>query len=147
MIKILIVEDDLNKCNQLKDSLQKKLDNLIIEERKSYQSGLKEIVNNDYDLILLDMSMPTYDDGERYRAFAGRDILQQMSRRKINVKTIIITQFETFGDDNKVSIEELRKSLEKAYNEIYCGIIYYKAGLSDWKDELISLVKKLAENN
>lgn len=145
MIKILIVEDDLNKCNQLKESLQKSLGDLIIEERRSYQSGLKEIINVKYDLILLDMSMPTYDDGERYRAFAGRDILQQMMRRKIYIKTIIVTQFETFGDDNKVSIEELKESLESTYKEIYSGIVYYNAGLLNWKEELITLVKNIIE--
>lgn len=143
MLKILIVEDDFNKCKQIKESLQKKWRDIYIDEKKSYQSGLKAIINGKYDLIILDMSMPTYDDGERFRAFAGRDILYEMQRRKKYTKTIIVTQFEAFGDDNKVSIEELKESVENNFKDIYMGIIYYNASLLNWKEEIIKIIENI----
>ena len=94
-----------------------------ITEKKSYKSGLKELINNgeDYDFILMDMSMPNFDiseeepDGGSHESFAGRDLLEQMKLREIESKVFIITQLDTFGESvNKLSLTEFAVPPTKA---------------------------------
>ena len=58
MDKILIVEDNEKKIEKLRDFLKKDFPEIDVEEKRSYNSALKEIAINydSYDLILLDMS-------------------------------------------------------------------------------------------
>ena len=138
----LIVEDDENKRKQISEFLKSEIPDIYIAERKSYQSGLKEILKGNIDLILLDMSMPTYDissteAGGRPRPFAGRDILRYMDRKKIKVPVIIVTQFETFGEaEETISLSELQTMMEKNHTNTYKGTVYYNASLNSWKDDL-----------
>lgn len=83
-MNFLIIEDDDNKIKQICEFLLSKYPTALLTTRRSYQSGLKEIINHKpYDLIFLDMSMPTFDvtpnnSGGRFRTYAGRDILEEM---------------------------------------------------------------------
>ena len=61
-MKILIVEDDENKLNNLKDFINEYyLNEVNIDICHSFQSGLESILINKYDLLLLDMSLPNFD--------------------------------------------------------------------------------------
>ncbi|KJS01331.1 MAG: hypothetical protein VR65_09270 [Desulfobulbaceae bacterium BRH_c16a] len=145
-MKILLIEDDQNKIKQLTEHLEKHIDNISIIVRKSYQSGFKEVLTVQYDVILLDMSMPTYEispieHGGRPRPFAGKDILRQMQRKSINTPVIIVTQFEKFGDGlNSISLAELSSELNLKYPEIYKATVYYNPSFNNWKKEIINYI-------
>lgn len=146
-MRILIIEDDDNKRKQVQNFIETNYQNKVyITEKKSYQSGLKEILYSQFDVILLDMSLPTYDispneTGGRFRTFAGKEILKELRRRKINIKTIVITQFDIFGEGEKITtIDELDKELKNIYSESYLGLVYYNASMSDWRKTLKILI-------
>ncbi|MGM0112016.1 hypothetical protein [Enterococcus sp. DIV0187] len=145
-MNVLIIEDDKNKVLQVKNFLIKRYPDIKITDRFSYQSGLMDMYKNDYDVLLLDMSMPTFDiseseSGGRYRPFAGLEILSQMDRRGIETPTIVITQFEQFGDlENHISLKELRVKMETEYNDIYMGTVYYNSAENNWMTELENLL-------
>ncbi len=145
-MKVLIVEDDQNKLKQLVNYIRDNWPNSTVEEKRSYQSGLKELIQTKYDLLILDMTMPTFDispreKGGRPRAFAGKDILSSMEWKKINVPVIIVTQFESFGEgENTTSLEELRKQLKLAYKQ-YMGTVFYSAASDTWKEELGRIIR------
>jgi DNA-binding response OmpR family regulator len=146
-MKIILVEDDQNKLKQLQDFINRSVLHANISVRKSYQSGLSEILNSSADLVLLDMSMPTYDQtptepGGRNRAFAGKEILRKMNKRGKRFPVIIVTQFTRFGDgDQAISLEELKNDLEQLGYENYLGTIYYSAEASNWESELFTVLK------
>jgi len=150
-MNVLIVEDDQNKLRQLVDFIKSVYPNWRISERRSYQSGLKAVLDNVYDVLILDMSMPTYDispiePGGRPRHFAGREIMSQMSRKNVDTPTIIVTQFETFGEgEEKTSLTELKKLLEASGDNKYRGTIYYSAGRDTWKKELFDSLRVIAD--
>src|SRR5688572_11886351 len=103
-MKILIVEDDENKRNQLINFIKDEFPETDIKTAKSMQSGLRTIINEKFDLVLLDMTMPTFDidvnevTGGRPQPYAGREILRQMRRRNLETPVLVITQFDRFGD-------------------------------------------------
>lgn len=146
-MNILIIEDDQNKRNQILEFIKKILKVDSITSKYSFKSGLKEIVKNKYDLILLDMSMPTFDittsePGGKPLPFAGKEILRQMKRRNIKTPTIVVTQFEKFGDyETTLNLEELKHTLEEEYNGIYKGTVYYNPASSSWRTDLKDKLK------
>lgn len=148
-MRILIVEDDENKREQIISHLKERDSKCEIIERRSYQSGLKEIVMNSCDVILLDMSMPTYDkspteSGGRPRPFGGREILNQMESRGLAIPVIVVTQFETFGEDpTTLSLSELDDELRKNHEHIYRGAVYYNTALNNWRDDLADLLEDM----
>ena len=145
-MKILIIEDDPNKAGQLMKFLEDKLSSINIKLKKSYKSGLKELLRDDYDLILLDMSMPTFDitieeSGGKPLPFAGKEILRQMKRRNVTIPAIIVTQFESFGEaEKKITLDKLKNELSQEFSRIYIGTIYYNPAGSDWQNLLLNLI-------
>ncbi len=115
-MKILIVEDDENKRNQITTLITESFSFINLAVAKSLQSGLRSIINDKPDLVILDMTMPTFDigvdeDGGRLQPYAGREILRQMDRRNILVPVIVLTQFDRFGEGcDSLTLKETRYS-------------------------------------
>lgn len=146
-INILIIEDDNNKSNQIIGSIFDVYSNRVkITEAHSYQKGMKKIRTEIYDCLLLDMTLPSYDidanhSGGETKKFGGIEILTEMQFRNIFLKTIIITQFDTFGDgENLMTIKELGKKLRKNFPDNFVEIIYYNSSLTTWRDQLIKIL-------
>ena len=114
-MKILFIEDDDDKRTKIKSFLLEEFYNIDIIDKSSYHSALLELVSgNMYDFVLMDMSMPNFDktindpEGGSPESFAGRNLLQQMNFRNITFPTIVISQFDSFGQVDKLSLNELK---------------------------------------
>jgi len=141
-MNILIIEDDPNKLLQLTDCVRGLVVGADIVTTKSYQSGLREAVLRVPDVIVLDMSMPTYDvtpveRGGKIRPFAGREILHQLKRRSVHTRVVVVTQFERFGDGSDVmTLDALGTSLREEFADQYLGTVFYQPGHDEWREAL-----------
>lgn len=148
-MKVLLIEDDQNKSKQIIDFFEIDFPNYTVELKKSYQSGLKEVLTNNYDFILLDMQLPNFDikygeDGYKFRKLAGVDILREISRKKKSCKVIIVTQFERFGENESyIELTDLKKMIMNQYSEFYVDTIFYSADKSIWKKQLNNIISDL----
>lgn len=147
MKRILIVEDNQKKLEKLRSFLERDFPNIEIEERTSYNSASKEIVLNyqNYDLILLDMSMQTYDvsddeSGGEPEPLAGKNILKQIYLRNIPTKVIVVTMYENYVDGTR--IKQLDQELLSDFKDNYCGYIFFTHSNLDWAIKLKELIKK-----
>lgn len=153
LMKILIVEDDQKKLFQLRNYIEEKYAEADIVTKRAYNSGLRELIEHVYDLLLLDMTLPTFEvspsePGGRPRPFGGREILIEMARHKIDVPVIIVTQFETFGEgDLQISLDELRHELFELKDPRYKGTIYYNSMDNRWKKELQKAITSFVKLN
>ncbi|RDX33438.1 response regulator, partial [Arcobacter sp. HD9-500m-PIT-SAG02] len=132
-MKILIVEDDLNKLNNLKNFLQTyfqdKSIEINVEIKNSYQSGLETILSESFDLLLLDMSLPNFDMSENSDSGAplsrgGELILYEMDIMNIHLKTIIVTQHDDFDGD---SLEVIHNHYKEKFSNFYLNYVFYNA--------------------
>jgi CheY-like chemotaxis protein len=147
-MKGLLIEDDPIKATKILDFLKDNFSSYTLLHRKSYQSGIKQIFTENFDFILLDMSIPTYDQDQgnfsgKPRNFGGRDILKEMKRNKKISKVLVVTQYNEF-DGGSLSIKQLDNQLSEKYTELYKGYIYYKSGQTDWEDNLSNFIKSLS---
>lgn len=147
-MQILIVEDDVSKAEQLSAAVAVSAPDATLTVRRSYQSAVKEVTQRRYDLLVLDMSMPTYDingpgQGGTIRGFAGWDVMRELKRRHIHVHTLVVTQFETFADGGeRITLEQLGEELQNEFGKQYLGIVYFSALETKWKDELGKVVQE-----
>lgn len=144
-MKILIVEDNSDKMDNIRNFLQQRIKAVAFGEAKSYSAGISKIYGNQWDLIVLDMSLPTYDithseTGGEKKPVAGKEILRRMQNRKINTPAIIVTQFDIFGE-KQISLKSLNEEFQEKYNNIWLGTVSYDK--STWQMELDKILVKL----
>lgn len=148
MIKLLIVEDDINKREQLHAFMHDRFPAVATADSESLMGGVRKLRSWKPDLVILDMTLPNYDSeegsyGVSMQAFGGEEFLRQCRRFDLRPFVIVVTQFETFGDGVETKgREELNAELARAFPEIYQGMVYYHASLSSWNDELDFAVRK-----
>jgi CheY-like chemotaxis protein len=95
-------------------------------------------------IVLLDMSVPTFDvsereDGGTPQRLGGRDILRQLQERGLPVPCLVITQFDSFGDGkNSLTAEQLDRQMAAEHPDTYLGMVGYDPASSGWMDALLS---------
>ena len=85
-MKVLIIEDEYNLADVIKESLEKKLTVDIVENEGE---GYYYASNNTYDLIILDVMLPN---------MSGFQILDKLRTDNINSKIIMLTARSTIED-------------------------------------------------
>jgi DNA-binding NarL/FixJ family response regulator len=145
-VRLLIVEDDENKRNRVVEFVTERFPRSRIAVARSFQGGMRSILEGGFDLVILDMTMPTFDigreeDGGRPQPYAGREILRRMDRHGINTPVVVLTQFDRFGVGADVlTLEELDSQLRESHGDNYRGAVYYNVALEGWKEELARLI-------
>src|SRR5215469_6069010 len=105
-MKVLIVEDDEFKRRRIAQVVRDSFPDVELTLERSVNSGLNGIVDGRPDIVLLDMSLTTFDVGPRESGgkpqnFGGLEILRQMDRLQIVIPVIVITQHERFAAGRK----------------------------------------------
>lgn len=144
-MNVLIIEDDVNKLKAIVEFLSNYNRSMECTCKSSYQSGMRTLLNEKFDLLLLDMSMPIYDvanrkTGGRLLPLAGRNILFQLRHRNILVPVIIITQYEDFDG---LSSADLDRELQKEFSQLYQGFVYYSITQDSWKERLATMLQTI----
>ncbi len=141
-MNLLIIEDDINKLNALEDFLNvyflKKDIHLIKDIKHSYQSGLDAILDNKYDLLLLDMSLTNYDVDEHGStgdplSRGGELIIYEMDILEIDLPTILVSQHDDFDGE---SLESISEDYKNKFPSFYINHVFYNAIESNWEKEL-----------
>lgn len=150
-MNILIIEDNQSKLKQIKSFVIKSYPSVSIHDALSYTAGLRRVYDERWDLLLLDMSLPIYDmnqqeTGGDKKSIAGKEIMKRMIHKKIYIPTIIITQFDTFGE-NEISISTLNNEFKVNFNKVWCGTINYEDSTNKWMIDLKKLLEEVFREN
>ena len=140
MKHILLVEDYEEKANNIVAFLNSEFPDFEVERCSAYNTAQETIFENPtkYDLILLDMSMTTYDleadaSGGKPEPTAGYDLLEGMFLRDILTPVIVVTMYNVFG--RKV-LSAFDVELKQNYPQNYKSYVFYSSQRNDWKNEL-----------
>lgn len=144
---ILLVEDYEEKAKNILSFLKSEFSDFTTNRCSSYNAAQEEIFENSdkYDLILLDMSMTTFDlasdvSGGIPEASAGQDILEGMFLRKIPTPVIVVTMYNVFGRKELTAFD---KELAENYPQNYKSYVFYSSQRNEWKKLLKSQIKKI----
>lgn len=145
---VLLIEDDERKLSNI-ESFFGILEDITIVKCGSVNSAVSLLRSSKYDLIVTDMSLPTFEIGPREKGgrpqgFGGREVMRQMKRIGIDTPVIVITQYATFDGPNEyMELEDLQNQLQKEHSGNYCGLVYYNSAFDKWKDELYELLSNI----
>ncbi|HIF9367323.1 TPA: hypothetical protein ACX6RZ_003312 [Photobacterium damselae] len=147
-MKVCMIEDSQQKAEKIISFLRSKFAVEDIYCFGSYQSGLKFIKKENPELIILDMTLPTFDriagkrEG-RMRPFGGVDIMRKMQLKGIKSKIIVVTQFSVFDDgEERVDFKTLFSRCKSDFGDIFIGSVKYSHSSESWLDELNVFIKK-----
>jgi CheY-like chemotaxis protein len=149
-MRILLIEDDAFKAKRVRAFLHNASPSYQVSVERSVTAGLARLFDDPPDVLLLDMSLSTFDVGPRETGgrpqnFGGVTVLEHMARRGSRVPVVIVTQFETFPTDSgEMSLDDLARSLSERFPGIFRGLIYYSSRETEWEQRLVSSVATLA---
>ena len=145
--RILLVEDYEEKAKNIRKFLQEKFLNAKVFNCTSYNSAQEMIfeAEDEYDLILLDMSMSTFDlnddaSGGLPEPAAGQNILEGMYLRNISTPVIVVTMYNVFGRKELATFD---KELKEQYPDNYRSYVYCSAQKGDWRNILEQQIKSI----
>lgn len=175
MKKALIVDDLPEKGIEIQEELRK-LDIEIIYFARCYIDAMKLLEKNEYDLIILDMTLPReIDKGSKLNTYLGKNILFDMLSMRKFIPSIIVTRYTYFGNEiespyfhtssfclgnpyfmkNKEEVIEIKydistyRGLHELLTEkipFYVGMIYYNPNEDTWKNNLENFIQEIKES-
>lgn len=143
MKPVLLIEDDAFKAKRISTFVSGRFEDAVVHVERSVSSGLSSIVASRPAILLLDMSLSTYDVGPREAGgrpqnFGGVTVLEHLVRRRISIPTIVITQFPGFKRDDgaEVSLDALRSELSSKFPHLFRTLLWYSSSDRKWEVEL-----------
>lgn len=148
-MKFILVEDDDNKLEDVRKFIHSEYGNVTLREAASYQSALKLLIQEQFDVVLLDMTIPTFDKSDvhsagQLRRLGGEDLLDQIYRRDIAGRIIIVTGYDMLGVGDSVRpLQKVVKELKERYPAMLAGAVFYSRAEERWKTELKALIDQV----
>src|SRR5687767_1327826 len=124
-MNILLVEDDERKRRQVADVLTAAATGAHVEEARSLRSALRQLEGSKWDLVILDMSIPTFDisrdeQGGRTQSLGGRDLLRHMRRLRVDSPVVVLTQYDQVGEgETAMDLNQLNHLLRAEHGASY----------------------------
>jgi len=84
MIKLIVADDHKIVREGLRAIINKTSDIQVIDEARNGSELLSKVIKNEYDVILLDISMP---------GRSGLDILKQLKKEKPHIQVLILSMY------------------------------------------------------
>jgi DNA-binding NarL/FixJ family response regulator len=122
-MKFLIIEDDLYKAQKVMGCLK----GHEFECEISCNTGLRNLFekSSEYDGVILDMGLPTFDEGDCYESDNGLWVLSEMQREKIEIPVLI-------HSGNQYDVSD--------FNNVFGYIIAGQYTINKQVDEFLSLL-------
>ncbi len=145
---ILLIEDEVSKEQNILHFLETECPMADVTVRRSITSGIIELRKQDFDFVLLDMSLPLYDnddieyaDDNEFETFGGNFVLDELDRRELKSQTIVITAFDILGEGSKqIGLSQVNSNLKERYPNNFVGSVFYNASSLEWKRILKELL-------
>lgn len=149
-MRMLMVEDEVPKQRHIASFLDEFVQNLDLYVARSVNSAVEILEAQSFDLMLLDMSLPTFDQdndesGGRPQGFGGIEVAREMQMSGIKCKVIVITGYEVFpkGDGGQLNIGQLKTDLENEFEGLVVGVLHYNSAVDEWKSSLLGIFKEV----
>lgn len=142
-MKLLLVEDDEHKMNDIISYIDTLEKNIIVETARSVESGVQAAVDNRYDLVLLDMTIPNFDiteksDGGKSYKNGGEIIVKELIDEEVAFRCAVITQYETFNNE---TIDQISQRIRQLCGDDYLGYVKYSTNTESWRQGLKELIE------
>lgn len=147
---LLLIEDDEPKREHILTFLEDSYPAINVRTARSVRTAIESLKTFQADLILLDISLDTFDRGQnepggRPQGFGGTEVLRYMDILEIKTPVIVITGYEAFSrDGHAIDHSELSKELTEQHPENYKGLVYYNSVYEAWQNHLRTMIAEIS---
>lgn len=149
----LLVEDESPKRDAILAFMGEAFPEIEVMIAKSVRSANEQIIKRKPTLLLLDMSLPTFEiapnePGGRPQGFGGIEVIRLMDKEEIVIPIIVITAYEAFAkkDGQPIGFESLRDKLAQDFPALFSGLVFFDPIAGRWSDELRILISRIMES-
>lgn len=151
--KVLIADDESPKLDSVSEFVRSVLSDATVSSSRSVRSTLARLREEKFDLLILDMSLPTFDvapgeKGGRAQNLGGEEVLRYMEFYSCECPVIIVTQFDHFYENGKhVGLNHVTQRLRIEHPTIFRSVVHYGGFTSiGWRNELISDINAMKKD-
>ncbi|RZI20985.1 response regulator [Pseudomonas orientalis] len=148
-MRILLVEDEIHKRDEIIQCV-KEVYEFLPEIVDSVSSAVLEVMKTDYDLIILDMALPTFgesaDDKKKGhdQAQGGIEVLRALKLSRKSTKIIIVTQYPDFYiGGTKVKLKDSPKVINEKYSQDVRGAVLYNYKSKTTLQRIVSILRSV----
>jgi len=140
--KLLIAEDEGPKLSSVRTFVEGLLPNVSVRAARSVRSTVDLLRSWRPNLLLLDMSLPTFDigpsePGGRPQGFGGIEVLRIMGFEERKIPVVVITAYEAFNDRGRdIDLVDLSARLSEDHPDTFRGLVYYNSVVGGWQEKL-----------
>jgi CheY-like chemotaxis protein len=148
---VLLVEDDEFKATDLARLLQEHLPTPQVTRAASVTSALRAITSDRFDLIVLDMSLPTFDlsgpgGGGSPQGQGGVEVLRLANRMRAEAQYIVVTQYPDIEiDGSDVPLQQAADRLSKRFALRVRACLPYEFDSDDWQHALTQTLSEFSK--
>lgn len=146
-MKLLIVEDEEPKREAVLAFASTLFAWSGIATARSVRSAISSIRSDPPKLLLLDMSLPTFDiapgePGGRPQGEGGVEVLRYLEMSETVLPTIVVTGYDAFKkpDGQRIGYERLSEELRRDYPGIFRGLVHFDPIQGVWGEQLRALI-------
>lgn len=146
-MNILLVEDEEHKRGEM-NSCVREVFGFLPEAVDSVSSAVLKVMNNSYDLLILDMALSTFgessDDKKKGhdQAQGGIEVLRALKAAGKNAKILIVTQYPNFYiGTQKVKLKDCQKIINEKYNQVVVGAVLYHYKSESTLQRIMSIMR------
>jgi CheY-like chemotaxis protein len=146
---ILVVEDDEYKSADICRVIADIIPAAALSRAQSVTSALRSISSRKFDLVVLDMSLPTFDlsgpgGGGSPQSQGGVEVLRLAKKLGSTIPVIVVTQYPDVEFDGlEVPLAEAAVRLSARFGMNVLGCIAYEFDRGTWKEELIARLTEI----
>lgn len=149
-MRILLIEDEDPKRRHIETFIRELMPTVDFRTARSFNSAVDALESELPDLVLLDMSLPTFEIGDqekggRPQGFGGTEILRHLKLSDLVCPIVVLTGYEAFPKGaRQVDLAELEAELLGEFPDLFMGVIYFNSAYDEWKHKLSQLLERFA---
>lgn len=146
-LNIALVEDDPFKLRLLEAELGRICGEATIRAAGSVQSAVALIGSMRFDLVILDIALPSHDSSPQGPAplsmpSGGLEVLYELSYENRSEPVIIITQYPEIEIDHKLlSLDAAGEEFSRMLDVNIVGVVYFEEDAGEWGKDLRSILE------
>jgi CheY-like chemotaxis protein len=147
-MRILVVEDEDPKLRHIMEFLQSAVANLEVATARSVRSAIDALEDAPPDLLILDMSLPTFDiggdeGGGRPQGFGGQELMRTMMLEENHTPVIVLTGYDAFNKaGGQIGLEVLNSELRAEHPRNFLGMLHFNSAVGGWQAKLRELLEE-----
>lgn len=150
-MNVLLVEDDEFKAADIAKVLADSLPDAEVQRAMSVTSALRAMTNDSYSLVILDMSLPTFElsgpgGGGSPQGQGGLEVLRLARRLENRSPFVIVTQYPDIDlDGREIPLPAATKALRRFGVDVKKCILYESDG-DAWRAPLRECLSEMNGN-